>query len=686
MGQVIFSLMWTRLFFRGLLAMALCLATPQAWSKTSAPDPPDLRLLYRAKHAPLNVADVWMRPKTQLGQRAFEALGAQTPPSGEGWASVRLDAAALSVALRMPDHLAVEPALAHAPQGRISRQRVGIDEMLKVGAPRGRRQGRGVLVGLVDTGIDLTHRAFTNEDRTSRVVAVWDQDHSNGTPPAAFGYGSLCDAAQIARGACELDDPIGHGTHVASIAAGRHEEAGGVAPAADIAMVRSRTFTRLADAVRFLMDLGAARGQPTVVNISVGGHYGPHDGQTPLEQELTRLTGPGRILVAAAGNDGNVPVHASVTLGAKPLRLGLDKLPTRLRPGLVVVDLWSAPNMAACLGEASLEIWRGANLLAEAPLRPTTPELEPHLLYLPSAQSPFGAALLRVSEARDERQHLEILFDGGKQEPLPPGAHLAVRLTGQGRFDGWIMTDATTGPSPRFLKDALADTFVGGDSQASIVVPATARSIITVGSTTVQDSWESLVGRQYLLHETLGAPSSFSARGPTGAPHLTGPKPDLVAPGGVIVSAKAAHSLPHPYELLSSETLVMQGTSMAAPHVTGAVALMLEADATLQPSDVRRHLIRFARPPHNVQRESVTSYSRDLWGAGVLDVAAAVRATEAEAGGCNAGGANAHLALAGLATFVRKIRFRRRQRPAQHSLDNRVPGLTVAPRRAPRRG
>ena len=68
-------------------------------------------------------------------------------------------------------------------------------------------------------------------------------------------------------------------------------------------MVRSDDFTRLADAVAFLFDLGDKRDEPVVINISVGGQYGPHDGTSDFEAALSALSGPGRIIVKSAGND-----------------------------------------------------------------------------------------------------------------------------------------------------------------------------------------------------------------------------------------------------------------------------------------------------------------------------------------------------------------------------------------------
>ena len=483
--------------------------------------------------------------------------------------------------------------------------------------------GHGVLVGLVDTGIDLAHPAFHQPDGSSRVVAVWDQDDTRGRPPPAFGYGSECDAQAIAQKACRVTDSVGHGTHVAGIAAG-NAPANGVAWGADIAVVRSSDFTRLADAVAYLTQLATRRNQPLVTNISVGGQYGPHDGRTPLENYLESLMGPGRLMVAAAGNDGDAPIHIAANLSHVPTRVELRGLPIH-QPTKTLVELWTAEGDAV---HVTLELWIGESRAASVPLKVTDARLAHAALTYADLH------LLNATYGVDLADHAlavhTLILDRSEANYLPVDGVLVLSMQGNGEVQGWIsQTDYNAGQSSFGIAHGLG--WVAGNGQRSIAVPATAHQILAVGSYTVQSSWESQhLGRQELLFATLGALSPFSSQGPTGYPEFTGFKPDLCAPGSVVVSARAS-GLPASTETVTDHLMVMQGTSMAAPHVTGTLALMLEANPTLGPNAARQALHESARSD-----EHTADTPNFSWGYGKLDAFGAIQRVEAQTNGCAA--------------------------------------------------
>ena len=127
--------------------------------------------------------------------------------------------------------------------------------------------GQGVLIGFVDSGLDLNHPEFLGEDGSSRVVALWDMT-AEGTPPPGFHQGAMFSREEIAAGLVSSADQTGHGTAVAAIAAGRS----GAAPGAAIAAVKlaSARTTDIMRAVKFLLDQAEERGMPCVVNLSYG--------------------------------------------------------------------------------------------------------------------------------------------------------------------------------------------------------------------------------------------------------------------------------------------------------------------------------------------------------------------------------------------------------------------------------
>ncbi len=248
--------------------------------------------------------------------------------------------------------------------------------------------GKGVLIGIVDTGIDINHPDFKRADGTTRILRLWNQRSglSGATPPlgedGAALYGADCDASAInaalgsAPGlgnACNPGDTGGHGTHVAGIAAGNGSGTGhsqpsgrfvGVAPEADLLVANSLDASAdktqsdpFLDALAWMRRIAQARKQPLVINLSLGSYYGSRDGTGSTEAAIDGISGPGVVVVAAAGNEGNVPIRKELM----PMRTG----------DTVAVD-FQIP-----LGRTSerLEFWgRGSNRYAVQLACPNLPD------------------------------------------------------------------------------------------------------------------------------------------------------------------------------------------------------------------------------------------------------------------------------------------------------------------------
>ncbi len=180
--------------------------------------------------------------------------------------------------------------------------------------------GNGVLIGIIDTGIDFNHPDFKDSFGNTRIKFLWDQVPTSGsTVPAPYNYGIEWTAAQINASVCTHNDlpNYGHGTHVSGIAAGNglangtHE---GCAPKADLVVVAldfNKSGPTIADAVSYIFSKAFVLGKPCVINASVGDYYGSHDG-TDLEAKLIESmvkNVPGHVMVAAAGNAGAYKFH-----------------------------------------------------------------------------------------------------------------------------------------------------------------------------------------------------------------------------------------------------------------------------------------------------------------------------------------------------------------------------------------
>jgi subtilisin family serine protease len=180
--------------------------------------------------------------------------------------------------------------------------------------------GKGVVIGIIDTGTDKDHKDFKDSSGKSRIAWLWDQRLSNSSnTPQPYNYGQEWSASQIDSGLCTHIDntSMSHGTKVAGIAAGNGATSAkykGVAYDAKIISVAvnfNSAMPIITDALDYIISKASAMGMPFVVNISLGDYYGSHDGKDLESQMISNLMSntPGRALITAAGNAGQIPFH-----------------------------------------------------------------------------------------------------------------------------------------------------------------------------------------------------------------------------------------------------------------------------------------------------------------------------------------------------------------------------------------
>jgi subtilisin family serine protease len=524
--------------------------------------------------------------------------------------------------------------------------------------------GRGVAVGIVDTGVDLTHRDLRNGDGSTRVA--WYVDFASqpmGVHPdvearcAAAGLScAVLGKEEIDRGLIEgtplPGDLLGHGTHVASLAAGNGFSLDparfvGVAPEASLVIARatsgglSITDADVLSGVEILFWLVdtyqtrfGAPAMPMVVNLSLGSDFGPHDGSSALGQGLAELVSdehPGRALVVAAGNSGTLITG----VGEFPEPLGIHTNVNVVGTARVPIVSPHGGSSTATL-EADILVWIEmvpGDDLAVGFDRRDGPMLEP----VPRGRSRgVTDGELGVTIINDVREDAPVLPAGRPGAIVlvtgrwPAGETFAVRFEGSGTTSVWLQSEGDLNPAI----SGLGALVPAASKEGTINIPAAHPAMIAVGATLNRLAWTDREGDEIAVSiggaETPAVDSTvfFSSAGPNTLGHV---KPDLVAPGAWLVAAMSAEADPfeNPFSIFHSAGAcspapvcglvedayaVSSGSSMAAPLVAGAVALLLERDPTLTQSTIRELLLTGARPLEGSVR------SEQQVGAGALDL------------------------------------------------------------------
>ena len=416
--------------------------------------------------------------------------------------------------------------------------------------------GDHAILAVIDNGIDVLHKAFQDDAGQTRILGIWDQRDSTGPAPEGFGLGTFHDQAAIqqfiAAGAVPAKltrNPNGHGTHVASIAAGRAvgQFAGGVAPGARLLIVIPASAEAIGysgahiAALDFIKRFAAQKKMPVVVNLSQGMNAGAHDGRSALEVAFDEFANggraPGRIVVKSAGNERGKRGHAT----AHVAHGGADSLTWRYLHD----PAWNRDRLEVWWDSANSYSFR---LTAPSGVQSAVVD-ESH--PADKGQLAGGGQFLielvkRHPDNGDSRLVVE-LGSGSAGDPITEGDWMldivAVNVRNNNPLHAWLERGSRR-PSE----------FVDGKAteEMTLSVPGTAFSVITVGA--VDASAPIRVG-------------TFSSFGPTRDGRS---KPDVVAPGVKVIAACGG-----------TEDGIREdsGTSMAAPHVAGAIALLLSRAA-----------------------------------------------------------------------------------------------------------
>ena len=478
--------------------------------------------------------------------------------------------------------------------------------------------GEGVVVGLMDIGFDLTHPNFYDREMThTRIGAIWDhlsKDTIGSALPVGHEY--IGAEAVLAHERSTDGEIQTHGTHTLGIAAGTGHTTPyrGVAFDSDICLVSNieesdtayfepgdkYIHTSALDALgfKYLFDYAERQGKPCVASFSEG--YPPYfdEDESLYAAVLDSLTGPGRIIVASAGNEGLEKSYVEKLAGTKEagafIRCYKEEAEYRIKGN----------------GEFWLHLYRYGNG-SGVPTDTLTVEL---------GALPYETEVTDSLICNDDTLSLDVYRRKSVYQP----------------DDVWFVT--IHGNHPLFELSPLALAIEGdhyaelfGHSRAAfqgqeaqpghnIFAPSSFKSVISVGATSYRVAMTNMWGGPHKAHEGTvpGRISPYSSTGPTVDGML---KPDVVAPGTYVISS-FSHYSPIVYSMMAESVYqgiyypwgLETGTSMSAPMVAGTIALWLQAKPTLTTDEIREVFHRTCQHP-----DPEMTYPNDVYGYGEID-------------------------------------------------------------------
>jgi len=462
--------------------------------------------------------------------------------------------------------------------------------------------GTGVIVGIMDSGIDFNHPDFKHSNGDTRIHFIWDQTQSSGSSiPQPYNYGIEWTAAQINASVCTHNDlpQYGHGTHVSGTAAGNGSAVGkfeGAAPKADLIVV-AINFNNVvnnvyADAVNYLFTKANSLGKPCVINASVGNYDGSHDA-TDLEAQLIKnmvTAQNGRVLVAAAGNAGHVKWHVKTTLTSTDTLFTWFVSGGPIEEYFLYADTNDIKNVQTSIGSSR----PGFSDIGRIPFHAYNYALNGEQVDTLKNSSNNRIGIIKTNASINTfgvyELYYKILVDSLNYK-------WRIESKGLGKHDAWNFDFVSSGlPTatvyPKMPQHVMPDTI-------STIVSGfqCSNEIITVGNYINLNKWTDVTNTTQTTTEVPGKIKETSSQGPTRNAII---KPDISATGANVFS-----SMPiglQTFLITNAPSAVAQGsmhvqgggTSASAPVVAGLAALYLQAFPNATNQQVKQAIMNCA--------------------------------------------------------------------------------------------
>lgn len=472
--------------------------------------------------------------------------------------------------------------------------------------------GKDVVVGIIDFGFDYNHPAFYDTLHSAyRIKRVWELN-GTGTPPAPYTYGNEITNPALIKAQGTDNTKQTHGTWVAGMAAGSgyggdptHARLRGMAYESDLVLVGVRrdsieqdwlegSFSDFIDAINYIYTYAASVGKPCVVNVSWGSQSGPHDGSTLFNLACNNLTGPGKILVMSAGNEGEEKIHLSKTFTPTDTLLNTFLTFSSNTYKRTWVDVWGDPGKTFC---GKVTLFNGAvgstsnfkcidDNIHDTVLISSSGLDTCFVQFITSSAESNGKPRMTIDVYSKVSDSVNVTLKGndGTINAWNEYYYYGYKYQYQSTFSNVAKPWATTGDPISTASDMGA-----GDS------------VLLVGAYASRVSFQDINGSNwtYSGYVQAGNLVPFSSRGPMVDGRI---KPDITAPGLTIATAVSSYDTSYT-AIGSNKRLTVKayldpalnknfyysqftGTSASAPAASGIVALLLQAKPNMGPKEV----------------------------------------------------------------------------------------------------